>query len=166
MEKEQQMEEKQRAKGGAASEPVNSGLKRRSTTIGHRSGHRGPLVLKASPSGINTQVGLGCMATPVSSVAPEPTHASLPAQVTRSIGDWDAVRPRTLNLPTPTPRELRAPATTVAAKPQLEPEPSPGRNSNLLARESQLQLWPQARSCIPEPELRHFTIARGARTSA
>ena len=59
MEKEQQMEEKQRAKGGAASEPVNSGLKRRSTTIGHRFGHRGPLVLKAFPSGINTQVGLG-----------------------------------------------------------------------------------------------------------
>ena len=44
------------------------------------------------------------VATPVSSVAPELTHAPLPAQVTRSIGDWDAVRLRTLHLPTPTPR--------------------------------------------------------------
>ena len=59
MEKEQQMEEEQRAKGGAGS----GHLKRRSTTIGHRSGHRGPLVLKATlrQGDVNTQVGLECM---------------------------------------------------------------------------------------------------------
>ena len=82
MENEEQMAEISRvssAKGGAWCGGPEE-LKRRSTSIGHRFGHRGPLVLKATltPGDVNTQVGFGRMATPVSSVAPDPTHAPLP----------------------------------------------------------------------------------------
>ena len=91
--------------------------RRRSTNIGRRFGLSGPLVLKATlhRGDVNTRVSVLRMATPVSSVAPGPTHVPLPAQVTRSIGDWDAARPRTPYSPTPKPEpELRALTTTVA----------------------------------------------------
>lgn len=63
MENEEQMAEISRvssAKGGAWCGGPEE-LKRRSTSIGHRFGHRGPLVLKATltPGDVNTQVGFG-----------------------------------------------------------------------------------------------------------
>ena len=92
------MEQEQAASASGFDNSLPGQRQRRNTNIGHRFGaSRGPLVLKASlrQGDVNTRVGLAHMATR-HSVAPHFMYAPLPAQVTRSIGDWDAARPRTL----------------------------------------------------------------------
>ena len=64
-----------------AGAPGSGQRRRRSTNIGHRFGSgRGPMVLKATlhQGDVNTRVSVLRIATPVSSVAPDFTHAPLP----------------------------------------------------------------------------------------
>ena len=93
------------SESGSAGAPGSGQRRRRSTNIGHRFGSgRGPMVLKTTlhHGDVNTRVSVLRKATR-QRVAPDPTRVPLPAQVTRSIGDWDAARPRTLHFPTPIP---------------------------------------------------------------
>ena len=93
------------SESGSAGAPGSGQRRRRSTNIGHRFGSgRGPMVLKTTlhHGDVNTRVSVLRKASR-QRVAPDPTRVPLPAQVTRSIGDWDAARPRTLHFPTPIP---------------------------------------------------------------
>ena len=73
-------------------------------------------------------------------------HAPPPAQVTRSIGDWDAARPRTLHIPTPSPSYLNPDLSRMAAP----SEPRPVAAVRTLTRASALVLTRHARAS-PSP---------------
>ena len=127
MENEEQMAEISRvssAKGGAWCGGPEE-LKRRSTSIGHRFGHRGPLVLKATltPGDVNTQVGFGRMPRPSAVWLLIPRmHRSLCAgdALDRRLGRG---APAHIKPPSPN-RELQALNTTVAvAQARAEPWP-------------------------------------------